>query len=213
MTSPPVPITDVSLALCVVAKNSAELAGWMSAHDLSLVDELVAIDNQGGRFGGYGHVSQRAFYATASSIFGICHADTLFRGDALRTFRDATASGAVTGIVGRTMDSAYHWSKTARLEGPSCLDGCAVFFRRDSGLDFDVKSFDGFHCVGEDIALAARMRGIPLVIPHADAEHASTSNFPPGHDHSRGQAPWLSDYYRYVERLRKKYPTLEFMVS
>ncbi len=178
----------MGLALCVVAKNATELAGWIAAHDLSLVDELVAIDNRGGRFGGYGHVVQRAFYATASSIFGICHADTLFRGEALRIFRDEAARGAVTGIVGRTMDSAYHWSKAGRLEGPTCLDGCAVFFRRDSGLDFDVKTFDGFHCVGEDIALGARMRGIPLVIPHADAEHASSKIASSGRRHEGQRA-------------------------
>lgn len=203
-----------TLALCVVAKDDAELRHWISLHDLSIVDELVAVNNQGGRFGGYGHVSQRALDGTHSFVFGICHADTLFRGEALKTFRDVAAVGNVTGMVGRTYpDGAYHWSKNGGIHSPSCLDGCSIFFRRDTGLRFDYQRFDGFHCVGEDIALAARLRGIPLVIPHADAEHASTSNFPPGKDHSRGQPAWLKDYYGYVASLQAKYPTLKFHVS
>jgi len=202
-----------TLALCVVAKDRAELDNWMAAHDLSSVDELVAVNNQGGRYGGYGHVCQRALDGTNSFIFGICHADTLFIGNALEVFRDVAAVGNVTGMVGRTMDGAYHWSKSGVTHSPSCLDGCAIFFRRDSGLKFDWQRFDGFHCVGEDVALAARSRGIPLVIPHCDAEHTSTSNFPPGGDHSVGHPPWLKDYYRYVALLRAKYPQLQFHVS
>jgi hypothetical protein len=203
----------VNFALCVVAKSGEELRGWLAGHDLSDVDELVAVNNAGGQFGGYGHVCQRALDATRSFVFGICHADTVFRERALQVFRDVAAVGNVTGMVGRTMDGAYHWSQGGGIHSPSCLDGCAIFFRRDSGLRFDTATFDGFHCVGEDVALAARVRGIPLVIPHAIAEHASTSNFPPGADHSRGQPGWLGDYYRYVDRLRSKYPQLQFHVS
>lgn len=202
-----------TLALCVVAKDAAELKHWLSLHDLSVIDELVAVNNQGGRYGGYGHVCQRALDGTHSFVFGICHADTVFYGDALAVFRDVAAVGNVTGMVGRTMDGAYHWSKGGGIHSPSCLDGCSIFFRRDSGLKFDYQRFDGFHCVGEDVALAARVRGIPLVIPHANAEHTSSSNFPPGADHSVGQPAWLNDYYRYVNLLRAKYPQLQFHVS
>jgi len=206
-----------TLALCVVAKDAAELKHWISQHDLSVVDEIVAVNNQGGRFGGYGHVSQRALDGTHSFVFGICHADTLFKDNALAVFRDVAAVGNVTGMVGRMPDGEYRWSKSGMTHSPSCLDGCAVFFRRDSGLKFDWQRFDGFHCVGEDIALQARVRGIPLVIPHCDAEHTSTINFPPGADHSAGNEKWLHDpnsgYYRYVNLLRAKYPQLQFHVS
>jgi len=202
-----------TLALCVVGKNQSEVQLWLAAHDLSIVDELVVVSNDNGRYGGYGHVCQRALDGTSSTVFGICHADTLFRGPALQVFRDVTAVGNVTGMVGRTMDSQYHWSRDGGIHSPSCLDGCAVFFRRDMGLRFDVQLFDGFHCAGEDVVLAARSRGIPIVIPHADAEHTSTSNFPPGGDHRQGHPPWLTDYYMYVDRLRNKYPKLEFLVS
>lgn len=202
-----------TLALCVVAKSSDELRHWITGHDLSYVHELVAVDNAGGRFGGYGHVAKRALAGTNSSVFGLVHADTVFRDRALEVFREVAAVGNVTGMVGRTLDGTYHWSQGGGIHSPSCLDGCAIFFRRDSGLHFDTLTFDSYHCVGEDVALAARKRGIPLVIPHAFAEHSSTSNFPPGADHSRGQPPWLSEYYKYVERLRAKYPTLQFLVS
>jgi hypothetical protein len=202
-----------TLALCVVAKSADELKYWLAGHDLSYVHELVAVDNAGGRFGGYGHVAERALASTRSFIFGLCHADTVFKDRALEIFREVAAVGNVTGMVGRTLDGAYHWSQGGGIHSPSCLDGCAIFFRRDSGLRFDTRTFDGFHCVGEDLALSARARGIPLVIPHAVAEHTSSSNFPPGGDHSRGHPPWLRDYYMYVDRLKAKYPQLQFLVS
>lgn len=202
-----------SLALCVVAKNRQELNDWLIVHadNLWQADELFLVDNERGRFGGYGHVAERALAASRSFVFGLSHADTAYRGTALLTFRDTAAAGNVAGMVGRPLNGQYVWCGSGGIHGPSCLDGCSIFFRRDSGLAFDTVNFDGFHCVGEDIALSARSKGIPLVIPHADADHASTSNFVPGQP--PGNKAWLTDYEKYCDRLKKKYPNLQYLVS
>jgi hypothetical protein len=204
-----------TLTLCVVAKSQHELDGWMLQHatggQLVGVDELIAVNNEKGRFGGYGAVAARALALASCEVFGLTHADTAYREGALGVFRDTAAAGVVAGMVGRPMTGHYVWSKQGGMLDPSCLDGCAIFFRKDSKLQFDVKTFDGFHCVGEDIALAARSKGMQLVIPAADADHASTSNFVPGEP--PGNPAWLKDYGIYTERLKKKYPNLEFMLS
>lgn len=214
--SPATAVDRAPLALCVVAKDGDELASFLAVHGGEIaknVDELVAVDNRGGRFGGLAAIGNRALAATRSTAFGLIHADTGFRPGALAIFRDAAIHGKVAGIVGRPIDGRYLWAFGGGGDDVTCLDGCAVFFRRDLGLSFDEETFDGFHCVGEDLSLLARSRGIPIVVPNAQADHRSSSNFPDAGQPGADRGAWLTDYHRYVEKLRAKWSSLEFLTS
>lgn len=54
----------------------------------------------------------------------------------------------------------------------STLDSSCIFFPTNLGLRFDEQTFDGFHLHGEDICLQAHAKGIPVVVPAANAWHA-----------------------------------------
>lgn len=132
---------------------------------------------------------------TDCEVFGLCHTDVTFGPGALDIFYAYAAAGEVCGIVGVDADRNYRWAR-AGTAPVSTLDACAVFFRKDFGLRFDAETFDGFHCHVEDLCLAARDRGIQVVVPAADADHrgASTS--------SRG---WQADCTKYRNLLRAKW--------
>jgi hypothetical protein len=209
-----------TLCLCVVGKSNEENAGFISVHANEIrrhADELILINNEKGRFGGLGQIANRALDTTRSSVFGISHADCGYRNGALGVFRDQAAKGKVAGIVGRPLDGRYIWACAGGSERSgaqiSCLDGCGIFFRRDSGLRFDAETFDGFHCVGEDLSLAARARGIPVIVADAEADHRSSSNFPDPGQRNADRLAWLADYHRYVQKLKAKWPNLEFITS
>lgn len=212
----PIEVDRAPLALCVVAKDGNELASFFAVHANEIaknVDELIAIDNRGGRFGGLAAIGNRALAATRSIVFGLIHADTGFRPGALATFREAAVAGKVAGIVGRSPAGEYVWAFGGGGTDVTCLDGCAIFFRRDLGLSFDEVTFDGFHCVGEDLSLLARTRGIPIIVPNAPADHRSSSNFPDPGQPNADRGAWLTDYHRYVEKLRAKWSGLTFLTS
>lgn len=196
---------EVTLALTVVAKNAGELESFVQSHTMVLhaVDELLLVSNPGKRFGGLAKIGNRALGATRSTVFGLIHADTAYGPGALDVFKNQVMKGVVSGIVGRPMDGRYVWARHTRGEHVSCLDGCSIFFRRSFGLSFDEKTFDDFHCVVEDVALSARSRGIPLLIPKADADHKGST---------LGKTEWVKNYHRYVQKLHTKYPKLDFVV-
>lgn len=140
--------------------------------------------------------------------------------------------GAVCGACGRTKQyrdagpglqgcSSYVWSKdwgepTLRQvlagyplnpAGPcpvSTLDSSCIFFPTDLGLKFDEKTFDGFHCHGEDICLQAQSRGIPVLVPAANAWHACSDVNGPN---------WGKERDVYYRRLKAKWPQLEFATT
>jgi hypothetical protein len=130
-------------------------------------------------------------------VFGMVHADTTFHPSALESFWRTARLGAVCGMVGIDTKKRYHWSKDIRSIQPvETLDCCSVFFRKDSGLRFDAKTFDGFHCYVEDLCMQAHAKKIPVVVPPAQAAHAEDST---------NDSVWRGDYFRYKDKLLAKW--------
>lgn len=172
------------------------------------------VDNSAGR--PLSHIANLALDLCQSDVFGLCHCDVAFGDGALEAFTVAAMSGAVCGIVGIDLKGVYHcsyndgrddwWAGALTAGGPgrvSTLDSMAVFFRKDLGLRFDEKTFDGFHCHVEDLCLQAAARGIPVIVPAADARHLN-------HEQSR---EWLDDYRRYRAKLAEKWQGTEFRTT
>jgi len=134
-----------------------------------------------------------------STVFGLCHADCTFGPGSLERFSKVAMEGAVCGIVGIDLSRQYRWCREQRIGRPvvvSTLDCCSVFFRRDSGLRFDER-LDGFHAHVEDLCLQAQARGIPVVVPYANAGHSEQSG---------GDTRWFADCLRYRAQVRAKWP-------
>jgi hypothetical protein len=141
---------------------------------------------------------------TSAPVFGLVHADTKFREGALEAFVECAEAGNVCGIVGRT-PTKYRWChKPTGFDdgvltigpGPVCtLDSCSCFFRPDLGLRFDAETFDSFHCHVEDLCMQANERGIPVVVPSADATHLAPNP----------TQEWHAVYLPYRERLAVKW--------
>ena len=145
-------------------------------------------------------------------VFGLVHADCSFGPGSLEAFYECAMAGNVCGIAGRDPGKGNRWccnteEKTGDVvaslrPGPvSTLDSCAVFFRRDLGLRFDEVTFDGFHCHVEDLCLQAHAKGIPVVVPEADASHRGDSTF---------DSEWQRQYRIYRGRLAYKWKGVAF---
>lgn len=142
--------------------------------------------------------------ATSERVFGLVHADTVFRKHALEAFATDAENGHVCGIVGRAQTGEYRWcfkpygyaEGIVRGPGLVCtLDGCSVFFRRDTGLRFDEITFNGLHCHVEDLCMQANARSISVIVSSADATHASQLPSP----------AWQAQYMPYRAKLNQKW--------
>lgn len=191
-------MTVPSLALVVLGKSDAEIAAFLKGNLTAVcgVDELILISNPKKRFGGYGQIANRILARTPCDVFGMVHADTAFEVEAIRTFTLEAHGGAVAGMVGRTLDSQYVWSKDGVRTEVSTLDCCSIFFPTSKGLAFDVATFDDFHCAVEDVCLLARVHHkMPVVVPAAMCSH-------------RGQpfaGEWAARYLYYRAKLIAKW--------
>ena len=156
-----------SLTLVAVGKDLAAC----SQLQVPAGSVISFVDNSAGR--PLSHIANLALDLCQSDVFGLCHCDVAFGDGALEAFTVAAMSGAVCGIVGIDLKGMYHcsyndgrddwWAGALTAGGPgrvSTLDSMAVFFRKDLGLRFDEKTFDGFHCHVEDLCLQAAARGI-----------------------------------------------------
>ena len=131
---------------------------------------------------------------TSAEVFGLVHADTVFRTGALEAFCAEATKGHVCGIVGRSVGGEYRWCHNN--PGEVCtLDSCGVFFPTLSGLRFDANRFDSFHCYVEDLCMQARQIGMKVTVPHAAASHVP--NFP--------SSEWSAQYAFYRNRLVQKW--------
>ena len=154
-------------------------------------------------------------------IFGLCHADVPFGPGALDALAACAGEGNVCGVVGMNPDlkedspgrnpgatkETQRWGEVWSNQNPgpvSTLDSAAVFFRRDSGLRFDSVNFDGMHLHVEDLCLQAQAKGIPVVVPAADATHLSNPALNDWNDW------WHEDYRRYFVRFREKWKGVRF---
>ena len=139
------------------------------------------------------------------SVFGLVHPDVVLNPGALQSFVDTALSGAVCGIVGRDMENRYRWCyKTP--DPVSTLDDCSVFFRKDSGLRFDSETCDTFYAYVTDLCLQAHFRGIPVLVPPADANHVGRRFFTEKLTH---KAAWLEC----LARVREKWAGVEFTTT
>jgi hypothetical protein len=197
----------LDLTLLVIAKEPGSFANFSvhcGACDIRLMvnvhqDPLSLIAN-------------RELRIKPRRVFGLVHADTIFRAGALEAFVAAAERGEVCGIVGRTLDGFYRWCfkepgfEGDRVRGPglvSTLDGCSIFFRTDLGLAFDAQTFDSFHCHVEDLCLQASQKGIDVTVPHADATHASELPSP----------AWRDQHGIYRRRLAQKWRGVRFQTT
>ena len=217
------------MTLVVVAKNWTDLANFRLTHVAGECVDFQLVVNYNSW--SLASIANHELDASKCAVFGLCHADMDFQAGSLEAFYDCAMQGAVCGACGRTKlyldsdvgpgDSSYVWSKdwgcpTARQlaagypanpSGPcpvSTLDSSCIFFRRDLGLRFDEKTFDGFHCHGEDICLQAQSRGIPVLVPAANAWHACPDVNGPD---------WGKQRDVYYKRLKQKWAGLEFVTT
>jgi len=154
-------------------------------------------------------------------VFGLCHADVTFGPGALDALAECAGGGAVCGVVGMNPDlkegdpganpgatrKNQRWGEVWAYQNPgpvSTLDSAAVFFRRDSGLRFDPINFDGMHCHVEDLCLQAHAKGMPVVVPAANATHQSNPKLQDWSDW------WHTDYRKYRQRLDQKWTGVRF---
>ena len=198
------------LTLIVVAKDEQSMRGFDQTHVNAAHTVLVINYWQQ-------PLSQLANYWLATSwpdVFGLCHADALFGPGALDVFAQTAGDRKVCGMVGRSADPATHVWSVHKLhldqhplfkEGPiSTLDAVSVFFRRDSGLRFDAMNFDGFHMHVEDLCMQAHEKGIPVVVPPAEASTNCSTPF---------AGKWGQDCLMYRDRLRKKWAPVKIATT
>lgn len=189
------------LTLVVVGKDVQEAA----AFDLTHVDvgELFLIGNEEGK--SLSSIGNRYAETCRTAVLGLVHADCTFGPGALATFTRAALEGSVCGIVGVSIGYEYRWcSKNPGIV--STLDSCSVFFRLDSGLRFDEKVFDSFHCHVEDLCLQAQAKGIPVIVPSASAEHR-------GNAWRTIRDVWMPQYEIYRARLGRKWKGTDFITT
>jgi cephalosporin hydroxylase len=195
-----------TLCLVVCGSSHEKIKAFLSRSPDAIyeVDDLRLIVTTDKRFGGLGSVGNAQLASTRCDVFGMCHADCVFEQGSLKAFAAAAAKVAVTGLVGRSLDGAYVWSKD-RSEGPpapvSTLNSCSVFFRKDSSLKFDPETFDSYHCIVEDLCCLAQSLGIPVIVPAAKANHLS-DNWSNNHD------AWMKQYWPYLQKLAEKWKDL-----
>jgi Glycosyltransferase like family len=185
--------------LVVVAKNADEVDSFNPAPDSRVeIKYFVNVCNLPVAAIGNQHLS-----GCTREVFGMCHVDCSFGEGALWAFVEAAGQGQVCGISGKSMDWTVRWSHSN--PGPvSTLDCCAVFFRANSELRFDASTFDGFHCYVEDVCLQAQARGIPVIVPEANAGHRGERT---------GQKEWQADYERYRGKLSSKWEGVTFRTT
>ncbi len=211
----------IDLTLVVVAKNDEDMAGFDTA---AHVRGFVGVVNSSRR--SLASIGNSLLDKSYARVFGLCHADMEFGPGSVQAFYDCAIQGAVCGACGRNMRyadaqpglpgcSSYVWSKD--LSKPSArqlaagyaiecrhvpsypvstLDSSCIFFPTNLGLRFDEQSFDGFHLHGEDICLQAHAKGIPVLVPAANAWHACPDVNGPN---------WGAERDRYKVRLDAKW--------
>ncbi len=218
----------LDLTLVVIAKNNEDMGAFKDTNpNLAGYDGVVNRRRRSLASIANGHLD-----TSNQAVFGLCHADMVFKDGSLQAFYDCAMTGAVCGACGRSFryqdawkwaggDSSYVWSKDwgrptvrqldagypANPNGPcpvSTLDSSCIFFRRDLGIRFDEATFDGFHCHGEDICLQAQARGIPVLVPAADAWHACPDVNGPN---------WGKERDVYYRKLKAKWPQREFTTT
>lgn len=200
-------VVVVQLTLVAIGKNEAAFGVFDRTHIGDT--ELILVANIKGE--SLSSIANR-YLLKSRDVFGLCHNNTWFGPGSLEIFTRTAMEGKVCGVVGRILENRsrwqdeYHWCQAGSAK-VSTLDGCAVFFPVRSGLRFDEKTFDGFHCHVPDLCLQAQKIGMEVVVPEADASHKDS-------DHTSTESTaWQRDYWRYVALLEKKWKGTRFKVT
>jgi GT2 family glycosyltransferase len=211
-------MTSRDLTLVVVGSDEQNMRRFDLSH-CGAAETMLVIN--------YGNVALSVIGNVALSwlrpgaVLGLCHADVFFGPGALDAMAQCAGEGNVCGVVGMNPDlkedspgrnpgatkETQRWGEVWADKNPgpvSTLDSAAVFFRRDSGLLFDSVNFDGMHLHVEDLCLQAQQRGIPVVVPAANATHYSNPNL------NNWEDWWHKDYRRYYERFRMKWQGVRY---
>jgi len=198
-------VTAPTLSLLVLGKNQLELQSFQLEHVIGVADELVLLANDGARFGGLGAVGNALIERSRCDVVGVVHADTMLGAGILKSLRNISSIGAVTGIVGAPAGGGNLWCRDIQTEtSVSTLDSCAVFVPRLSGLRFDAEAFDSFHCCVEDLCCQARQRAIPVLVVPGPADHLGTN---------WGKPDWMNEYWTYRAKLDQKWAGTEFRTT
>jgi len=174
--------------MVVVGTNSDDF-GFFS-HISKEVDVRLVVNSSNRALASIGN----EHLSTSREVFGLVHADVIFRNGALEAFWTEATKGNVCGIVGRSGEGQYRWCHHNPGE-VSTVDSCCVFFPTDSRLKFDSHRFDSFHCHVEDLCMQARQIGMKVIVPHAAANHVP--NFP--------SSEWSAQHALYHNRLTQKW--------
>jgi hypothetical protein len=205
----------MSIQILVVAATQPEADKFRSKH---IGEEFTVYTNINGR--SLASLGNEFIERSMATVVGMVHADVWFGSNATQAFYDCASTGNICGIVGRALDSiendGYKWCCTHytstgvpnQKPNPgdvSTLDCCSVFFRKDLGLHFDEKIFDGYHLHIEDLCLQAQARKIPVVVPLAEGC---------GHPLLCTRGPdWINDYWMYRKRLATKWMKMRFITT
>ena len=193
----------LDLCLVVVGQDRYECRSFDRTH----VDcELRLVPNQNRSTAS---IANEMLAKTNCAVFGLVHPDVRFGPGATRVFYTTALAGNVCGVVGKNPEFPYpmNYIHCSRNPGPVVvLDDCSVFFRKDSGLTFDAKTFTARSAYVPDLCLQAQVMGIPIVVPHADAKHKGTRYFT---DYKVHNAHWEDQ----VGKLRAKWSGVDVVTT
>jgi len=219
----------LNLTLVVIAKNQPDLDAFNQQNlDGVAWVSLVTNDAQWS----LARLANYYLDRCGTSVFGLCHADMEFGPGSLKVFVDCCLAGKVCGACARVeglypFPFDYMWSHNwgnptpeqiqaghpLEVSGPlvlsssdrvSTLDSSCIFFPTDRGLRFDEATFDGYHQHGEDLCMQAHSKGIPVVLPSANAFHACKDTNGPN---------WGAERDKYKHMLLAKWPQYRIVTT
>lgn len=179
--------TDISFVTCI---NDANMYGKYVAGSLFLNNtkknyEIIPILNIGNKYSAASALNEGIKRARANIVV-LCHQDVLFYKDWVellfkRIKEIKSLNWGVLGTAGitekdKTVGVVYNvkgkmqWRQNAKgtFHEVQTVDEHCMIIRKSSGLMFDEKRFNGFHCYGPDICLAAlnkKMKNYGILCP------------------------------------------------
>ena len=133
------------------------------------------------------------------------HPDVSFPSDfvgrilsAIDSLQRANAEWGALGVVGRSWEGDYVWGHEIDEPVEVCVvDSCCVVIDRTSGLSFDQRRFDGYHCFVEDYCMQCHAGDLGVYVVPSQVEHV-------GATYAREGSRW-GQYPVYRKRLQKKW--------
>jgi len=171
---------DVSFVVCVSNKEqlATHVVGSLLHSKTKKKIEIVPIFNEGNRYSAAQALNLGTDTAK-SNLIVLCHQDVAFFEDwidnlfeRISEIETETNKWGVLGTAGITRkddtigvvysgSGSIQWGSTVRAKKlrVQTVDEHCMVIKKNSGLRFDEKNFDGFHLYGPDICLEAESRG------------------------------------------------------